>query len=199
MRCRSAVRKSACRPNAFCGANATSLAALIRSYKASEPPLNEMLRYFRSLPLNEAIRRGAGAIGPDGKMYSHQWRLGHAVCGAAADKLTKHEKRLAACKSFSELKSLIEELTADISGFGRLARYDAALRIGSKLKLLPMVVDLHAGTRKGARYWGFDTRKGYLEMSELDAEFRSLKPHEIENFLCNYRKELKALRARLGA
>jgi hypothetical protein len=55
------------------------------------------------------------------------------------------------CKSFDELLRLIERCTKHIPRFGALARYDFALRIGTKRGLWPECVYLHAGTRKGCK------------------------------------------------
>jgi hypothetical protein len=200
MRSKQTISMSSCRPpDCRCGGKAKDLSTLIRWYRASHPQLNEMLDYFRSLSLASAIKHGAGAIGPDGKMYSHQYRIGHATCNKAADKLLKEESRIAECDTFDDLYDLITQCTAMIEGFGELACYDTALRIGAKLKLMPSVVHLHAGTKEGADNWNLDLSKGYLRMDELDAEFEQfkMKPHEIENFFCNYKDELKVLRQRM--
>lgn len=198
-------KSSICRPDDCCGGNATSLVDLIRCYKANHTSLKEMLRDFRNLSLTDAIRFGAGAIQPKDdhvpkRMYSHQYRLGRGRCKEAAGKLLMESGRIANCRTFEQLKRLITAATSEVDGFGELARYDASLRIGAKRKLLPKVVYLHAGAKKGAENWGLDTSNDYLKMSQLQQLKRfKMQPYEVEDFLCIYKDELKQLRKRLGA
>jgi hypothetical protein len=69
----------------------------------------------------------------------------------AYNRLLTHEGEIEACKSFGDLLKLIELYTADICGFGKLAVYDTACRIGVYLGLSPEVVYLHAGTTESAK------------------------------------------------
>jgi hypothetical protein len=48
-------------------------------------------------------------------------------------------------------------------------------------------VHLHRGTRTGARALGLDTSRSFLKPTDLPKEIRSLRPHEIEDFLCIYK------------
>ena len=92
------------------------------------------------------------------------------------------------CSSFEEFHEVIAQTLESIHGIGELTVYDTSLRIGSFLKLEPSKVFLHAGTRIGARYLGMDVSKSKLEISEFPAQFRMLKPREIEDVLCIYKK-----------
>ena len=155
--------------------------------------IDEELAHFRRLRLQFAIEEAAKAIGPDGKMLGHQHRVGAEICAIAAERLVACQTEIESCKSFDELLDLIGRETADVEGFGVLARYDTALRIGAKLttpeiNVMPTVVYLHAGTKEGARRLGFYTDQEYLtmeEIAELHPELLRLeKPDYIESFLC---------------
>jgi hypothetical protein len=74
--------------------------------------------------------------------------------------------------------------------------YDTSLRIGAKLGFEPKHVYLHAGTRVGARALGLDTSASYLRASELPAPLRALRPHEIEDALCIFKRQFKHLTTR---
>jgi hypothetical protein len=75
--------------------------------------------------------------------------------------------------------------------------YDTAHRIGSKLRLSPECVYLHAGTAEGARFLGIDTKEEFIPKVSLPIELQKLEPHEIEDLLCIYKEELRQL-LRLG-
>lgn len=86
---------------------------------------------------------------------------------------------------------LIDASLEDVPGIGELYVYDTSLRIGAKLNLLPERVYLHAGIRRGARALGLKADKA-LKVSVLPTEFHSLRPHEIEDVLCIFKKKFKA-------
>ena len=76
---------------------------------------------------------------------------------------------------------------------GRLMVYDTSLRVGARLHLLPDRVYLHAGTRVGARALGLDWRADHVAMAHLPRALRLLGPHEIEDCLCIYKREIARL------
>jgi len=98
---------------------------------------------------------------------------------------------IATAKTFDHLHNTIEKLVGNISGIGELYIYDTALRIGAKLGLEPDKIYLHRGTREGAKYLGLNFEKKYLEITEVPAELRTLKPREIEDVLCIYKDQFK--------
>jgi hypothetical protein len=78
---------------------------------------------------------------------------------------------------------------------GELMVYDTALRIGAFLKLEPVSVYLHAGTKTGAKALGLTVSgKKNINVTDLPKEFRKLKPHEIEDCLCIYKDNIDSLR-----
>lgn len=74
--------------------------------------------------------------------------------------------------------------------FGELAVCDTAFRLGVWLKLWPKAVYLHAGARVGAKAQGLDVRRDCLDMAELPGEVRVLKPWQVEDFLCIFKRKL---------
>ena len=69
--------------------------------------------------------------------------------------------------------------------------YDTAHRIGAFLGLEPEHVYVHAGTTVGAKALGLKSIDGWVAMDDLPEVFRKLKPYEVEDFLCIYKKKLK--------
>lgn len=166
--------------------------AIIHTYITQiRPRANEELDWFRRQPtLGEAIHLAALAINSKGKRYSHQRRLSKTVLEQARDTVLKNEKAIEACQSFDDLLDLLEQLLASVKGLGELYIYDTALRIGTKIGLLPERVYLHAGTRVGTKALGFDGKAKALEVSQLPDWLHQLQPHEIEDVLCIFKEKL---------
>lgn len=170
----------------------TRLSALVGEYRRECAPwLAEQLRHFREVDLEEAIRKAALGLRPDGKRHDHQRRLERAALESAARKLFSARGAIEACQTFEELHGLVEKLTKPIWGFGPLARYDTALRIGARVGRLPNLIFLHAGTKKGFRRLGLRTKERAVPLEMLPAPLRVLKPHEAEDFLCIYKNRLR--------
>ncbi len=110
--------------------------------------------FFKGLPLRRAIERAALALGPEGKKHRHQSRILWEVLQCVADCLVSRERTIAECRDFHSLLRLVEGCR--VPGFGPVAVYDTAQRIGIRLGLSPDRVYLHAGTRKGAKNLGLD-------------------------------------------
>ena len=83
-----------------------------------------------------------------------------------------------------------------MKGYGILACYDAALRIGVRLNpaVQPTKVYLHCGTREGAAILCDVRGREFLNKIELPPELRDLTPDDIENFLCVCKDELQRLK-----
>ena len=77
------------------------------------------------------------------KIYPHQRRLGADILKQTSYKLSKRTnlKNIAQCQSFCELLQRIESATRPLDGFGQMALYDTALRIGAKLDRWPKVAN----------------------------------------------------------
>jgi hypothetical protein len=183
-------RRSVCRqPRA--GAKRT-LAALVAEFRREKAPeIEEELNFFRTQPsLELAIHHAATATDGDGRCFNHQFRIRRVARPHARAVLAEVSRQLRACRSFHELHTLIGQLLAPVAGLGELYVYDAALRIGAYLKLVPDFVYLHAGTREGAGVLGLGSGRAYLEMQELPPALQTLSADEVESFLCIYKAQL---------
>ena len=173
----------------------TSLIGIVQKYVEHHRPQTQTeMDCFKNLSsLEEAIEHAGLAITGDGKRFGHQRRLKRAVLEKAKERLLRNKAEIEKCKSFDDLFALIEILTQPIEGIGELYVYDTSFRIGVFLNLYPERVYLHAGTRTGAGYLGLDTEAKFLERSVFPPEFDQLEPFEIEDVLCIFKDELKAL------
>ena len=177
------------------GESNMNLKAIVRIYARDiRPQAQAELDWFRRQPtLESAIEQAALATNSKGKRYSHQRRLKKTALEEARRVLLMNSKTIAQSKSFDDLFSLVETMVEPITGIGELYIYDTSLRIGAKLHYLPTKVYLHAGTRKGAWALGFEGRARALKVSEMPSELRQLEPQEIEDVLCIFKADLKAV------
>jgi hypothetical protein len=169
--------------------------AIVRHYLTNYQPGSEQeLNWFRAQPsVASAIKMASLAIRDEkGKRFLHQRRINRFVLFESESILLSAESAISKAKSFDELFGLIKNLLQDIKGLGELYYYDTALRIGSKLNLVPTKVYLHAGTRVGAKALGLNHKEQYLELNALPKELLRLQPYEIEDVLCIYKRMLKA-------
>lgn len=156
---------------------------------------NQELSFFRRLnSLDEAIEKAAKAEVEGGRKYGHQWRIPAAVLARACRALLAKRAQISECTIFERLIELVEATAGSIRGFGELAIYDTAVRIGARLGIEPEFVYLHRGTRNGAKALGLASGGKYLKVGELPPEFTKLRPHEIEDCLCIYAAELSRLK-----
>jgi hypothetical protein len=169
-----------------------SLDAIIAHYLAtySDNADRELRFYRRQRTLDDALEHATLARLPSGKRAHHQRRLSASTLNAAWDALKQCD--LEECTDFHDLFCTIDETVRSIDGIGELYIYDTALRIGAFLLHTPDRVYLHAGVRVGARAIGF-TGGDYILCSDLPAEFTALQPHQIEDCLCIYKRELATL------
>ena len=150
--------------------------------------------YYANLPsLRETIARAARAERPDGKRHDHQTRIRRRALQRVERILEAASLRL--CTDFEYLHGFLSRTIGTIPGIGELMVYDTALRIGAQLGFEPTAVYLHRGTRIGAAGLGLDTARPFIELHELPAELRSLRPQEIEDCVCIYKDELRSITA----
>ena len=171
----------------------TSLSAIVESYKAEcrENSAGEYRYYASRKSLAEVVKIAAFARDPRGKRHPHQARLTHTALAKVYRRLKRTNLR--DCRSFHELFRRIDDVIGPIQGIGPLMVYDTALRIGAYLHHAPRKIYLHSGTRNGARAIGLGKAKDTLKRSELPPEFHKLRPREIEDCLCVYKDELRAI------
>jgi hypothetical protein len=178
--------------NAACGSDSIAgqptLARIARAYIANHRPRAQAeADFYAGLPsLREAVRRASRAERPDGKRHDHQTRIRRSALRVAGRRLKTLDFRRV--KDFGELHALLSEAIGTLPGIGELMVYDTSLRIGARLGLEPELVYLHAGTRRGARALGLESAAPCLRVSELPAPLRRLRPREIEDALCIYKR-----------
>ena len=165
-----------------------NLLELIEDYKSiNKANLDSCLNYYKSLPLEEAIRKAAFAIGPEGKKCRHQRRIPNETLREAANILVNAKDKMDSCSSFEDLISLVEKETKEVKGFGELAIYDTSLRISAKRDIYPGKVYIHAGTRAGCKALELDCKAKTLPVHAFPEPIKTLHPYEIEDFLCIYK------------
>jgi hypothetical protein len=169
-----------------------NLRALVAEYKVdvrrdAAAELDDFRRANRTD--EDAISQAALAELPTGKRHSHQYRIQRAALRESRRRLLEQLPQLRLALSFDELLGQVDRIVRPIRGIGELTTYDTALKIGARFGLEPEVVYLHRGTREGARNLWLRTRGGTLRMSDLPRELRTLKPREVEDFLCLYKDE----------
>lgn len=167
------------------------LSRLVAHYKKNrQASLRKKLREYAAVESFPEVLRAA-ILGLNGKKHPHQRRIPTAVLKSTLRELSRTSGVLRREKEFERLLTQIEKVAA--RGFGKLACYDAAIRIGAWLGCMPKRVYLHAGTRAGARALELDHRQRSLDRSEIPAALRALRPYEIEDFLCVYHHHLAQL------
>jgi hypothetical protein len=146
------------------------------------------------LTLPGAIKRACASI-INGSLHSHQQRpfgIWPQAPKQAADLLKPLESSIIAARDFEDLHTIISTALAPVQGFGLLAYYDTARRIGEWLrpKLMPTEVFLHRGARDGAKALCLRVNRDRVPMSELPEGLQLLNPAQAEDALCIYRVPL---------
>lgn len=170
------------------------LQAIVQAYLDHNAEAEDRyLQYYRvQKSLSAAVAKSAMAELPGGGRFSHQWKIPASVLEEANEALCGIG--FSGLKTFDELHTLVRRTIGRIRGIGPLTIYDTAHRIGAYLGLRPEFVYLHAGVRSGAKALGLDYRAHKLPMSVLPEAFHRLLPEQVEDCLCIYRDELRALR-----
>jgi len=176
------------------------LQRLVEIYERKKKPrLDALLAYYRAKEsLRAAVEDAALARYHDGQQegrkHPHQHRLSNAILRNAADALLQHLEAIERCKSFDDLIRLVENTAGRLNGFGTVAIYDTALRIGGFRQVYPVQVYLHAGTRNGCkalreslRLTTLDCSGQTVHPSSFPEALQRLQAHEIEDFLCIYK------------
>jgi hypothetical protein len=208
---KSSTRANGCRSRL--PRNAKTLADLVEAYEKCQQisekgwnPLRSLLEGNKGLgDLEAAIKSAALAEDLVGKSYQKEWngkikRHGHqrrikqTVLKEGLKTLISKVGELKSCKSFDAIFDCVWNNCRKIPGLGPLYIYDTALRIGAFLNKLPKRVHLQAGALAGARVLGLDVKNAPLPVSEFPKPMQRLAPHEIEDFLCIYKGELKKIK-----
>lgn len=166
------------------------LDAIVRHYRENySKDVQDEMSYFgdTGMDLAAAIARACASKNAEGKLCSHQWRVGHAVLAETVQPLLEQISAIRACTNFDELHDLVEQSILRIDRVGLLTVYDISQRIGWYLGLSPEHVYLHAGVRKGARALGLDATGRCLATSQFPIQLQRLSAAELEDVLCLYK------------
>jgi hypothetical protein len=147
------------------------------------------------LSFADAVERAACSL-MNGKLHPHQCRLGYDRMRECASILRARRESLAAAPDFAALHDALELILRPLGGYGPLAIYDIAERIGWHRGLSPGHVYLHSGTGDGARVLDPSIRGDRIDLSALPPELGRLTPAQAENFLCIYKAGFERLRSR---
>jgi hypothetical protein len=170
-----------------------SLEELVRRFLSKRgSAIDESVALVKRQPtLRAAVVTAVLACHPDMKKHSHQFRIPMSRMRATLRSVLKHTKEIAAAKNFDQLHEIVRRCRT--FGYGELAVYDAAHRIGAYRRITPTIIYLHRGTRDGARSLGLDVSSGVARMHELPRALRRLTAAQAEDFLCMYKRALKRL------
>lgn len=126
------------------------------------------------------------------RKHPHQHRLTNKVLHQFADRLLGNADKIIASKNFSDLHTIVSDLS--LRGIGTLTLYDTAHRIGLRLKIHPDKVYMHRGTRTGAeKILKRKIKEPYLDKSAFK-DFVHLRCDEIEDILCIYKSSFSGNR-----
>jgi hypothetical protein len=153
----------------------------------------------RPRSLSGATRRAALSRIPTGRggrqiRHPHQRRISADVLEEVASRLESSVNKLQHITEFAKLYEVVRLEILPIRGVGELLVYDVSHRIGGYLKLEPLNVYLHAGTKRGAKALGLDTRRPYVQISELPKAFFQLTAAQAEDVLCIYAPSFARIR-----
>jgi hypothetical protein len=175
-----------------------SLQSDIADYRAEHAGILHVTeRFYRGLPFADAIRYGASAAGPYGKIDPHQRRIGVRRLRRAAEMLARRLPEIGRAGSFADLFVVTEEVRLEMRGLGHLWSYDTALRIAFNrgTAFYPQAVFVQRGVVKGVRK--IFTRKPAngrtLPVDIFPKELQQLQPFELENFLCVWGKQINRI------
>jgi hypothetical protein len=155
--------------------------------------LDDHLDYYTELDEETAIRKAVTAELRNGKRDAHQRRLKKVVMLDVADRIQESVDEMRSQSTFDDLLKFIG--SKRVPGFGQLAIYDTALRLGRRLgNKMPETVYLHAGVRHGAAALvNLEPNQKALSPDKLPKPLRQLPPYHIEHFLCIYKDRLRGM------
>lgn len=155
--------------------------------------LLEVKEHYESLPLKKAIKKASTGMNPNGKMNSHQWRIGLKTGMKGAIELLKRYNEISNASSFEQIFEVTEKVKNLIFNLGDLWSYDTALRIGFNKGVYPKEVYVQAGVKKGVlkALPGFKVKQRSLSLDRFDSIYHLLEAYQLENFLCIWGKEGK--------
>jgi hypothetical protein len=139
--------------------------------------------------LENAITQAALSVNHLGKKHPHQHRLQKIYLEDFGRSVNESRALISTINNFAELYEVVK--SRRVYGVGDLAIYDAAVRIGAFLNILPDQIYLHAGARIGAEGMLGRIHTEKIDKSDLPVEFSQsdLGCYELEDILCIYKKQ----------
>lgn len=179
--------------------NAKTLKELVDVYKKTDlKNLDNYLKKYKKLDFEKAVELIAGCKYIDENdntlIHPHQYRIKKDIKTKMPRVLKYISKKPKDLSDFDKLHASIKKVS--IKGYGKLAVYDVALRIGYYTKCLPDKVYLHAGVRQGAiALLGKEEIRGKKTLDKNDflktEEIKKIQYcYQIENFLCVTKNDL---------
>jgi hypothetical protein len=153
--------------------------------------LEKMKEFYERMSLDNAIKNAAVGENFDGKMSSHQWRIGKERGSKGGTELLRKKHSIEDSKSFEDIFETTEKIKKECFGLGDLWSYDTALRIGFNMHVYPKEIYVQAGVAFGVRkaLKGKLPKGRSLSLNIFPNEIQKLKAYEAENFLCIWGKK----------
>jgi hypothetical protein len=149
--------------------------------------------YKKASNLESAVTKAFHSKNENGKLHSHQRRVGHKRLAKAArialGYLNNNSKVI--FDNFDRIHDFVKQIAKDVEGFGDLASYDISVRIAQYLNCEIKEVHLHAGVTDGVKAMGFKARDGQtMSIDQFPHPFNQLSADHLENLLCIYKDDL---------
>jgi len=171
-----------------------SEALLLYTKKGYRDELEQKLSFYKGLDnLERAVTLAvSGQIPIHGhsdrtRLDNHQFRIRLEARDAILNVVPDIKRDLLGAGDFDSIFKVIERYKARVKWLGDLWSYDTALRITAFYGQRPQVVAMQSGVVDGAKkLMGVQRLRGrFLSADQFPALIgQTLKPHEIENFLC---------------
>jgi hypothetical protein len=147
------------------------------------------ISWFKSLETKNVIYNAAFAVDCCGRRCSHQRRLKKNALLKSYQIIKTNWNIIKKSRNFDELYEIMKSKLENVFSLGELYFYDTSFRIGAFLNLFPKEIYLHAGTRIGAKNMGIEIKnRTKFKITEIPKDFRCMKPHELEDIFCIYKK-----------
>ncbi|GEM_PF-2196036 len=149
--------------------------------------------YKQADNLKDAVRKAFLSEDEQGKVHSHQRRVGRRRLALAADIALEHldTQCIIDFGNFNSIYQFVQDVRNKVEKFGELANYDVALRITKYLGFELQEVYLHAGVTIGFRALGLNVKeRESIPVEEFPEPFNLLSGDHLENLLCIYKEVL---------
>jgi len=155
--------------------------------------MHDQRRFYEGLELKDAITYAASGLNANGRINSHQRRLGVKTLRKSARIMESLYPAIQKKTSFAGIFEITEAVKSEMKGLGDLWSYDTALRIAFNRgeKYYPQSVFIQQAVTKGIKriFPKMTINNRSLPSSAFPKAIQQLQPYEIENFLCVWGKK----------